>query len=117
MPSVQLSETAATCYLCGYSAATIAVEEAPPPQPSELDARRELARDFRIDSLLERPPGPIVYLARDADERSLALAYRRRARGMHGQRIRMDARHDGSRVARKRGFRSRGGLEPRSGDA
>src|SRR5207245_1021661 len=44
-----------------------------PAEPSELDARRELARDFRIESLLERPPGPIVYLARDAEERPLAL--------------------------------------------
>jgi len=29
---------------------------------SELDARRELAREFRIEGLLQRPPGPIVYL-------------------------------------------------------
>src|SRR5207253_1558447 len=43
------------------------------PEPNELDARRELARDFRIESLLARPPGPIVYLARDAEERPLAL--------------------------------------------
>jgi serine/threonine-protein kinase len=69
----ELSETATTCWLCGYSDATVAVDEAPTPEPSELDARRELAAEFRIDSLLERPPGPIVYLARDADERSLAL--------------------------------------------
>jgi len=64
-----------TCWLCGYSAAVAtAVEDPPPaPAPSELDARRELARDFRIESLLERPPGPIVYLARDAEERLLAL--------------------------------------------
>src|SRR5205823_10115765 len=40
---------------------------------SELDARRELAREFRIEGLLQRPPGPIVYLARDAEERPLAL--------------------------------------------
>jgi len=69
----ELSEAAATCWLCGYSPATVAVEEAPTPEPSELDARRELAHDFRIESLLERPPGPIVYLARDAEERPLAL--------------------------------------------
>src|SRR5439155_12461640 len=64
-----------TCWLCGYSAAVAtAVEDPPPaPAPSELDARRELARDFRIESLLERPPGPIVYLARDAEEQPLAL--------------------------------------------
>src|SRR5882672_1730944 len=69
----ELSEAAATCWLCGYSAATVAVAEAPTPEPSELDARRELAQEFRIDTLLARPPGPIVYLARDADERPLAL--------------------------------------------
>src|SRR2546426_8694377 len=65
----ELSDAAATCWLCGYSGATVAVAEAPTREPSELDARRELAAEFRIDSLLERPPGPIVYLARDADER------------------------------------------------
>src|SRR3989441_12477614 len=69
----ELSDAAATCWLCGYSGGTVAVDEAPTPEPSELDARRELAREFRIDSLLERPPGPIVYLARDADERLVAL--------------------------------------------
>ncbi len=69
----ELSDAAATCWLCGYSGGTVAVEEAPTPGPSELDARRELAPEFRIDSLLERPPGPIVYLARDADERVLAV--------------------------------------------
>src|SRR5882724_224070 len=69
----ELSEASATCWLCGYSAATVAVEEAPTPEPSKLDARRELAHDFRIESLLERPPGPIVYLARDPEERPLAL--------------------------------------------
>src|SRR5438093_1274500 len=50
------------------------VDEAP---PNELDARRELTREFRrefrIEGLLQRPPGPIVYLARDAEERPLAL--------------------------------------------
>ena len=67
----ELSEAAETCSLCGYSsAATVAVDEAP---PNELDARRELAREFRIEGLLQRPPGPIVYLARDAEERPLAL--------------------------------------------
>src|SRR2546422_67590 len=61
-----------------HDALPISVEAAPPPPPpspapSELDARRELGRDFRIESLLARPPGPIVYLARDAEERPLAL--------------------------------------------
>jgi len=76
----ELSEAAATCWLCGYaSAATVAVDEAPPPPPpppaapNELDARRELAREFGIEGLLQQPPGPIVYLARDAEERPLAL--------------------------------------------
>src|SRR6058998_4137464 len=50
------------------------VDEAP---PNELDARRELTREFRrefrIEGLLQRPPGPIVYLARDAEARPLAL--------------------------------------------
>ncbi len=69
----ELSEAVETCWLCGYSPATAGAEEAPAAEPSELDARRELAREFRIDSLLERPPGPIVYRARDADERPVAL--------------------------------------------
>src|SRR2546426_11702783 len=69
----ELSGPAPTCWLGGYPPAPIAVEEAPPAEPSELDARRELAHDFRIETLLERPPGPIVYLARDAEERPLAL--------------------------------------------
>jgi len=68
----ELSDAAATCWLCGYSGGTVAVDEAP-PEPSELDARRELASEFRIDSLLQRPPGSIVYRARDADERVLAV--------------------------------------------
>ncbi|PYO99017.1 MAG: hypothetical protein DMD60_02660 [Gemmatimonadetes bacterium] len=69
----ELSEAAETCWLCGYSPTTGGADEAPPAEPSELDARRELAREFRIDGLLERPPGPIVYLARDAKERLVAL--------------------------------------------
>jgi serine/threonine-protein kinase len=69
----ELSEAAETCWLCGYSPATAGADETAPAEPSELDARRELAREFRIDSLLERPPGPIVYRARDAEERLLAL--------------------------------------------
>jgi len=71
----ELPDATETCWLCGHSAAVAtAVEDPPPPaKPTELDARRELARDFRIDSLLERPPGPIVYLARDAEDHLLAL--------------------------------------------
>src|SRR5206468_1325532 len=77
----ELSDDTETCVLCGYSSATVAVAEAPPPpprppqrlSPTELDARRELARDFRIDSLLEAPTGQIVYLARDSQDRPVAL--------------------------------------------
>src|SRR5439155_24411744 len=71
----ELPEATETCWLCGYSSAVATAEEAPPPPPTptELDARRELGRDFRIESLLERPPGPIVYLARDAEDRLVAL--------------------------------------------
>src|SRR2546426_7560740 len=70
----ELPAATETCWLCGYSSAVAtAVEDpSPPPTPTELDARRELARDFRIDSLLERPPGPIVYLAHDAEDRPVA---------------------------------------------
>jgi Protein kinase domain/PEGA domain len=81
----ELPEAAATCWLCGYSAATVAVEEGPPPEASELDARRELAHDFRIESLVQRPPGPIVYLARDAEERPLALKVVPRAQAGPGE--------------------------------
>jgi protein kinase-like protein/PEGA domain-containing protein len=71
----ELPDGTETCWLCGHSGGVATAEEAPPspPTPSELDARRELARDFRIESLLDRPPGPIVYLARDALDRVLAL--------------------------------------------
>ena len=76
----ELSAAAETCWLCGHSsAATVAVDEAPAPGPSELDARRELAREFRIEGLLHRPPGPIVYLARDTEERPLVLKVAPRA--------------------------------------
>src|SRR5439155_1311733 len=77
----ELPDGTETCVLCGYSSASVAVAEAPPPppppaqrlSPTELDARRELARDFRIDSLLEAPTGQIVYLARDSQDRPIAL--------------------------------------------
>jgi serine/threonine-protein kinase len=41
--------------------------------PTELDARRELAREFRIERLLEQASGPITYLARDRDDRALVV--------------------------------------------
>jgi len=77
----ELPDGTETCVLCGYSSASVAVAEAPPPppppaqrlSPTELDARRELARDFRIDSLLDAPTGQIVYLARDSQDRPIAL--------------------------------------------
>lgn len=69
----ELSGTTETCVLCGYSPAAVAVAEAPPALPTELDARRELAHAFRIDSLLDAPPGQIVYLASDARERQVDL--------------------------------------------
>jgi len=69
----ELSDTTETCVLCGYSPAAVAVAEAPPALPTELDARRELAHAFRIESLLEAPPGQIVYAARDAQDRAVAL--------------------------------------------
>ncbi|HEV2752020.1 MAG TPA: protein kinase, partial [Gemmatimonadales bacterium] len=39
--------------------------------PTELDARRELAREFQIEDLLGQ--APILYLARDAEDRALAI--------------------------------------------
>jgi hypothetical protein len=39
--------------------------------PTELDARRELAREFRIERLLGQ--APIHYLARDAEDRVLSI--------------------------------------------
>jgi hypothetical protein len=71
----ELPEGTDTCWLCGQSGGVALAEEAPPPPPTatELDARRELAHAFRIESLLERPPGPIVYLARDREDRQVAL--------------------------------------------
>src|SRR5574339_169290 len=41
--------------------------------PTELDARRELAREFRIERLLEQASCPIAYLARDANDRALVV--------------------------------------------
>jgi len=68
----ELSETTETCALCGYSPGAAATVETA-VLPTELDARRELAREFRIERLLERSPGTIVYLARDAGDQALAL--------------------------------------------
>src|SRR5437870_5111232 len=46
--------------------------------PTELDARRELAREFQIERLLGQ--SPILYLARDAEDRLLAVKVVPRAR-------------------------------------
>ena len=52
-------------------------DQAPPPPatapPTELDARRELAREFRIDGLLENASTPIAYVARDGEDRALTI--------------------------------------------
>ncbi len=69
-----LNETTQKCVLCGYSAVPSAdAPPAAPPSPTELDARRELARDFRIERLLEHSSTPIAYVARDAEDRVLTL--------------------------------------------
>lgn len=56
-------------------------DQAPPPPPppvptappTELDARRELAREFRIECLLDNASTPIAYVARDGEDRALTL--------------------------------------------
>jgi serine/threonine protein kinase len=76
-----LNEKTHTCVLCGYSAAqpadTVAAVPAAPAAPAapqtELDARRELAHEFRIERLLEHATTPIAYVARDAEDRALTL--------------------------------------------
>src|SRR2546430_3192847 len=63
------------CAVCGYQVPGITAETTPPPAASapptsaltELDARRELAREFRIEALLptEDEATTAVYLAYD----------------------------------------------------
>jgi hypothetical protein len=56
------------------------VAEEPDIGPTELDARRELSAEFRIEALLRGSPEPIVYLAWDGADRPLTLkAVARRA--------------------------------------
>ncbi len=50
-----------------------AAAEAATAAATELDARRELARQFRIEALLRQGPGGIVYLARDPLGRPVAV--------------------------------------------
>ncbi len=45
----ELSEAVDTCWLCGYSPATAGAEEAPPAEPSELDARRQASSSGHLD--------------------------------------------------------------------
>jgi len=55
------------------SPAPTAVAEELDASPTELDARRELAAEFRIEALVRGSPEPIVYLAWDGDDRPLTL--------------------------------------------
>src|SRR5690242_16501342 len=90
---VDIPEGARACVLCGYTPNVVA----PPPAggrvraqasaatdprgsavlleepPTELDARRELAAEFRIEALLRGSPEPIVYLAWDGDDEPLTV--------------------------------------------
>src|SRR5437764_602868 len=69
-----------SCWLCGYSAAVATAVEAPPPPPlpsptpNELDARRELVRDFAMAGLLDAAPdgARASEPAAGADQRALA---------------------------------------------
>ena len=88
---VDIPEGARTCVLCGYTpntatpaggrarAAASAVSDPHgsavmlEEPPTELDARRELAAEFRIEALLRGSPEPIVYLAWDGDDEPLIL--------------------------------------------
>jgi serine/threonine protein kinase len=70
----ELNETTHTCALCGYT--HTAASPAPSTAlvaPTELDARRELARDFRIERLLDPACQPISYLARDGKGHALTV--------------------------------------------
>jgi serine/threonine-protein kinase len=55
------------------SPAPTAVAEEAEFVPTELDARRELSAEFRIEALLRGAPEPIVYLAWDGADRPLTL--------------------------------------------
>ena len=56
----------------GSQASTAVAEEAD-VVPTELDARRELSAEFRIEALLRGSPEPIVYLAWDGADHPLTL--------------------------------------------
>src|SRR5438093_906202 len=62
-----IPEGAPGCAVCGYQLPGAEAKQAPPAVLTELDARRELTREFRIEALLQ--PGDqgstIVYLAYD----------------------------------------------------
>jgi len=55
------------------SQASTAVAEEVDVVPTELDARRELSAEFRIEALVRGSPDPIVYLARDQADHALTL--------------------------------------------
>ena len=105
-----IPEGARTCVLCGFSPDAQGGGPAPrgrratPPGEStltdpqgsqaptavadevdavrtELDARRELAAEFRIEALLRGPPEPIVYLAWDDADQALTLKALARQQG------------------------------------
>ncbi|OLB17499.1 MAG: hypothetical protein AUH12_04315 [Gemmatimonadetes bacterium 13_2_20CM_69_8] len=59
------------CVVCGYEVADAGCPletAASPPGPTELDARRELAREFRIEALIAPGPPHITYLASDPQQ-------------------------------------------------
>src|SRR5437879_3610819 len=56
----------------GSQASTAVADEAD-AAPTELDARRELSAEFRIEALLRGSPEPIVYVAWDGADHALTL--------------------------------------------
>ncbi|HEX4601499.1 MAG TPA: PEGA domain-containing protein [Gemmatimonadales bacterium] len=61
------------CARCGFAPGAGGADEASPAWPSELDARRELAPDFRLSTLLAQSASGFVYLARDKADRPVVL--------------------------------------------
>ena len=68
---VEIPAGAPACVVCGYEVADAGCPletAASPPGPTELDARRELAREFRIEALIAPGPPHITYLASDPQQ-------------------------------------------------
>ena len=68
---VEIPAGAPACVVCGYEVADGGCPletAASPPGPTELDARRELAREFRIEALIAPGPPHITYLASDPQQ-------------------------------------------------